>query len=287
MALMSMTGFADRAGVWGGLSWVWEGRSVNGRGLDVRVRLPEGCEGLEAPIRAAVGKAFARGSVSVGLRTVANGSGAGAFRLNEAALELGDRGGNGGGGRGGGTRVGADARLAGRSPGGPRRARGRWGGTGYAGGGAGSADRGHSTPAGRAGGGARDGRCRACRNPRRADRQDRRADRGGARHGRGAGGAGGGALAQPGRGAHGGNAGGRRGTSRPGACDDRGEGGPDRGDRPAGGPCGGGARADRRRRAGGAQARLPHPGVQPRGQYAVLQGAGGGISPQSGWRSRW
>jgi uncharacterized protein (TIGR00255 family) len=86
MALMSMTGFADRAGAWGGLSWVWEARSVNGRGLDVRVRLPEGCEWLEAPLRAAVGKAFARGSVSVGLRTVATGSGAGALRLNGAAL---------------------------------------------------------------------------------------------------------------------------------------------------------------------------------------------------------
>ncbi len=86
MALMSMTGFADRAGGWGGLSWVWEGRSVNGRGLDVRVRLPEGCEGLEAQIRAAVGRAFARGSVSVGLRTMATGNGAGALRFNQAAL---------------------------------------------------------------------------------------------------------------------------------------------------------------------------------------------------------
>ena len=85
MALMSMTGFADRAGSLGGVSWTWEARSVNGRGLDLRVRLAEGCEGLEAPLRAAVGKAFARGSVSIGLR-IAGGAAAGALRLNEAAL---------------------------------------------------------------------------------------------------------------------------------------------------------------------------------------------------------
>lgn len=85
MALMSMTGFADRAGSCGGVSWAWEARSVNGRGLDLRVRLAEGCEGLEAPLRAAVGKAFARGTISIGLR-VATGMGTGALRVNEAAL---------------------------------------------------------------------------------------------------------------------------------------------------------------------------------------------------------
>lgn len=86
MALMSMTGFADRAGEAEGTSWVWEARSVNGRGLDLRIRLPEGFEALEAPLRAAFGKAVARGSVSVGLR-VARTAGAAAQRLNPAALE--------------------------------------------------------------------------------------------------------------------------------------------------------------------------------------------------------
>lgn len=85
MALKSMTGFADRAGSCEGFAWSWEARSVNGRGLDLRVRLPEGCEALEAPIRAACGKAFARGSVSIGLR-VAGGAGAAGLRLNPAAL---------------------------------------------------------------------------------------------------------------------------------------------------------------------------------------------------------
>jgi uncharacterized protein (TIGR00255 family) len=85
MTLRSMTGFADRAGGFGEVAWIWDARSVNGRGLDVRVRLPEGCEGLEAPLRAAVGKAFARGSVSIGLRLI-GGAEAGGLRLNEAAL---------------------------------------------------------------------------------------------------------------------------------------------------------------------------------------------------------
>ena len=48
-----MTGFADLAGAAGGVAWTWEARSVNGRGLDLRLRLPEGFEALDAPIRAA------------------------------------------------------------------------------------------------------------------------------------------------------------------------------------------------------------------------------------------
>jgi len=85
MALMSMTGFADRAGESGGVSWVWEVRSVNGRGLDLRLRLPEGMESLEAPLRAAFGKAFARGSLTLGLR-MTRAPGESAQRLNPAAL---------------------------------------------------------------------------------------------------------------------------------------------------------------------------------------------------------
>ena len=85
MALKSMTGFADRGGSLGAVTWAWEARSVNGRGLDLRVRLAEGCEALEAPLRAKLGAAFARGSISIGLRVTGSGS-AGALRLNEAAL---------------------------------------------------------------------------------------------------------------------------------------------------------------------------------------------------------
>ena len=48
MPLTSMTGYADRAGAADGVAWTWEARSVNGRGLDLRMRLPEGFEALDA-----------------------------------------------------------------------------------------------------------------------------------------------------------------------------------------------------------------------------------------------
>jgi uncharacterized protein (TIGR00255 family) len=68
MALQSMTGFATVSGQLDGVGWVWEIRSVNGRGLDVRLRLPEGAEALEPIIRAAVPKRLARGNVSLNLK---------------------------------------------------------------------------------------------------------------------------------------------------------------------------------------------------------------------------
>ncbi|HRO10426.1 YicC/YloC family endoribonuclease [Amaricoccus sp.] len=86
MALTSMTGFADLAGSGGGASWTWEARSVNGRGLDVRVKLPEGCETLDAAIRAAAARVLARGSVTVTLRRARGGSAA-LPRLSPGALE--------------------------------------------------------------------------------------------------------------------------------------------------------------------------------------------------------
>jgi uncharacterized protein (TIGR00255 family) len=61
-------------------------RSVNGRGLDLRLRLPPGLESLEPRIREAVGKRISRGSVTVNLN-VKRGDGATQIRLNEAALE--------------------------------------------------------------------------------------------------------------------------------------------------------------------------------------------------------
>jgi uncharacterized protein (TIGR00255 family) len=86
MTLMSMTGFADLAGEADGVAWIWEARSVNGRGLDLRLRLPEGFEALEAPLRAAATAGLARGSVTVGLR-FARGANAAVPRLNGPALE--------------------------------------------------------------------------------------------------------------------------------------------------------------------------------------------------------
>jgi uncharacterized protein (TIGR00255 family) len=67
MPLASMTGFARTEGSAAGLSWVWELRSVNGRGLDVRFRLPPGWDALEPGLREAAGKALKRGNVTANL----------------------------------------------------------------------------------------------------------------------------------------------------------------------------------------------------------------------------
>ena len=50
--VVSMTGFAAGRGEGAGASWAWDLRSVNGKGLDLRLRLPEGVEGLEQALRA-------------------------------------------------------------------------------------------------------------------------------------------------------------------------------------------------------------------------------------------
>ena len=65
--LASMTGFARTEGSDAGLAWVWELRSVNGRGLDLRFRLPSGWDALEPTLRDAAGKALKRGNVTANL----------------------------------------------------------------------------------------------------------------------------------------------------------------------------------------------------------------------------
>ena len=62
-----MTGFARTEGSDGGLAWAWELRSVNGRGLDLRLRLPSGWDALEPALREAAGKALKRGNVTANL----------------------------------------------------------------------------------------------------------------------------------------------------------------------------------------------------------------------------
>jgi uncharacterized protein (TIGR00255 family) len=64
----SMTAFASRTGSFGPFSWSWEMRGVNARGLDLRLRLPDGIEGLEQKLRAALTEVLARGNVTVNLR---------------------------------------------------------------------------------------------------------------------------------------------------------------------------------------------------------------------------
>jgi uncharacterized protein (TIGR00255 family) len=85
MSLKSMTGFSSRDGVAGPTAWHWELRSVNGRGLDIRLRLPPGFEALEPRIRAAVSQRLARGSVAVNLSAKRTDGGS-EIRLNASAL---------------------------------------------------------------------------------------------------------------------------------------------------------------------------------------------------------
>ncbi len=62
--LASMTGFARTSGSADGLSWAWELRAVNGRGLDVKLRLPHGFDALEPVLRDAAGRVLSRGNVN-------------------------------------------------------------------------------------------------------------------------------------------------------------------------------------------------------------------------------
>ncbi|MBN9017143.1 MAG: YicC family protein [Rhizobiales bacterium] len=67
MTLMSMTGFARAAGAGFGYRWAWELRSVNGKGLDVRLRLPPGQDHLDQPARERIGGRLHRGSLQASL----------------------------------------------------------------------------------------------------------------------------------------------------------------------------------------------------------------------------
>ncbi|SFB71412.1 YicC/YloC family endoribonuclease [Tropicimonas isoalkanivorans] len=64
----SMTGFASRTGQAQGYAWAWDLRSLNARGLDVRMRLPDWIEGLEPALRTRLAAAMKRGSVTMGLK---------------------------------------------------------------------------------------------------------------------------------------------------------------------------------------------------------------------------
>lgn len=82
MSMKSMTGFGRSEGHHGPCSWHWEMRTVNGRGLDVRLRLPQGFEALETPVRDACKKALARGNCNISLSTAYDTGDLG-IRLNE------------------------------------------------------------------------------------------------------------------------------------------------------------------------------------------------------------
>ncbi len=85
MALSSMTGFAENVGGHDGLTWRWEVKSVNGRGLDIRLRTPPGLDGIDAPVRKLASARFTRGSLQIGL-TLGSDGGAKGLKIDAAAL---------------------------------------------------------------------------------------------------------------------------------------------------------------------------------------------------------
>jgi uncharacterized protein (TIGR00255 family) len=86
MPLSSMTGFARSHGACGTYGWAWEIKSVNAKGLDVRLRLPAGWDAVEAPVRARAAEALVRGSV-YGTLAVARQGVAPIVRVNEEVLK--------------------------------------------------------------------------------------------------------------------------------------------------------------------------------------------------------
>lgn len=85
---ISMTGFAAAKGQGAGHSWTWDIRSVNGKGLDLRLRVPDWIDGLELALRTELAKGIGRGNVSLTLKVTRDGltEGQDGLRVNPAAL---------------------------------------------------------------------------------------------------------------------------------------------------------------------------------------------------------
>jgi uncharacterized protein (TIGR00255 family) len=80
-----MTGFARTEGQTEGLAWAWELRSVNGKSLDLRLRLPPGWEALEGVCKSEIGELLKRGSVS-GTLSVTEQARPPILKLNQAVV---------------------------------------------------------------------------------------------------------------------------------------------------------------------------------------------------------
>jgi uncharacterized protein (TIGR00255 family) len=87
MSLVSMTGFAEAHGAHGDLRWRWEVKSVNGRGLDVRLRTPPGFDSIEPAARMLAGARFRRGNLQATLNFVPQEGGR-SFRIDGGALAI-------------------------------------------------------------------------------------------------------------------------------------------------------------------------------------------------------
>ena len=80
-----MTGFAATSGEVDGIDWRWDVRTVNGRGLDMRLRLPPGFEHVEPVAREQISKVIKRGNCQINLQ-VRRVSGGTDLQINDAVL---------------------------------------------------------------------------------------------------------------------------------------------------------------------------------------------------------
>jgi len=87
MTISGMTGFARAEGEHLGQRWVWELRSVNGRNLDLKLRLPSGFDALEPPARAAANAKFKRGSLQATLTLARDPSAAAPLKIDFALVD--------------------------------------------------------------------------------------------------------------------------------------------------------------------------------------------------------
>jgi uncharacterized protein (TIGR00255 family) len=85
MALSSMTGFARSHGTSGPYAFEWELKSVNAKGFDLRLRLPQGWDELDAHAKKRAGEALARGTVYANLN-VKRANATSTVRINEDVL---------------------------------------------------------------------------------------------------------------------------------------------------------------------------------------------------------
>jgi len=85
MALSSMTGFARSGGTSGTYQWAWELKSVNGKGLDIRLRLPAGWDAVDAAVRSRAASRLSRGSINATLTVTREGVQP-IVQVNEAVL---------------------------------------------------------------------------------------------------------------------------------------------------------------------------------------------------------
>ncbi|MGZ5261919.1 MAG: YicC/YloC family endoribonuclease [Xanthobacteraceae bacterium] len=86
MTLSSMTGFARSHGVSGVYTWHWEIKSVNSKGLDLRLRLPPGWDGIEPQVRSHASAAVSRGALQATLSVERTGV-TPVVKINEPVLE--------------------------------------------------------------------------------------------------------------------------------------------------------------------------------------------------------